>query len=139
MIMLPVVEPTLKMTRSDAFELMSLAKANLRGSPDISSFLIGEIGRAALVERDETRNVVTMNSYVEFFYGLTDQRRTVKLVYPSEADVAKAKISVMTPIGAALIGLSKGQSIEWRTSRGGHRFLKVIEVINDTNSNGPGP
>jgi len=134
MTMLPLVEPTLKMTRSDSFGLMSLAKANLRDSPDISSFLIGEIGRAALVERDKTQNVVTMNSCVEFYYRLTGQRRTVRLVYPPEADVAEGKISVMTPIGAALIGLSKGQSIEWRTSRGVHRFLKVLEVNNDTNS-----
>jgi len=129
--MLPTVAPTIKMTRSDASGLLSLAKANLRGSPEITSFLIGEIARATLVEPDEARQVVTMNSCVEFYYSLTSQIRKVQLVYPTEADVEKGKISVMTPIGVALIGLSKGQSIEWRTVTGMERSLLVLEINDD--------
>lgn len=126
--MLPIVAPTIKMTRSDASRLLSLAMANLRGSPDITGFLIGEIARATLVEPDEARQVVTMNSCVEFYYSLTSQIRKVQLVYPTEADIEQGKISVMTPIGAALIGLSKGQSIQWRTVTGMERSLLVIEI-----------
>lgn len=50
------------------------------------------------------------------------------LVYPDEADVLEVKISVLTPIGAALIGLSVGQSIEWQTPAGGWRSLTVLQV-----------
>ena len=49
------------------------------------------------------------------------------LVFPDEADLASGKVSVMTPVGVALIGLSVGQSIEWRTP-GGARSLTVLKV-----------
>jgi regulator of nucleoside diphosphate kinase len=50
------------------------------------------------------------------------------LVYPHEADVTAGKISVLTPIGAALIGLSVSQSIEWETNLGDRRSLTVLRV-----------
>src|SRR5690348_6118186 len=98
--MLPTLAPTIKMTRSDAQRLLSVAKANLRGAPELTSFLIGEIGRAILVGPDETDDVVTMNSSVEFQYDFTGQIRKAQLVYPADVDIKKDKISVMTPIGA---------------------------------------
>jgi regulator of nucleoside diphosphate kinase len=52
----------------------------------------------------------------------------VTLVYPGEADIGQGRISVLTPVGAALIGLSKGQSIDWATRTGETRRLTVIEV-----------
>jgi regulator of nucleoside diphosphate kinase len=90
--------------------------------------LVGEIARAELVDADVTHDVVTMNSWVEFRYSLTDQIRRAQLVYPAETDISMGKISVMTPIGAALIGLSEGQSIEWRTLQGDKRDLTVLKV-----------
>ena len=69
-----------------------------------------------------------MNSWVEFYYGLDDQIRKVQLVYPAEADFTKGKISVMTPIGVALIGLSEGQSIEWHTLGDSKQNLMVLKV-----------
>ena len=116
------------MTASDAEGLRSLAKSNLRGNPELTSFLVDEIARATLVEPERTRNVVTMNSWVEFYYELDDQIRRVQLVYPAEADFTKGKISVMTPIGVALIGLSEGQCIEWRTLGGSKQNLMVLKV-----------
>jgi regulator of nucleoside diphosphate kinase len=67
-----------------------------------------------------------MGSRVTFRDDVTGQVRTVKLVYPGEADVAQGTISVLTPIGAALIGLSVSQSIEWDTVSGGRRSLTVL-------------
>ena len=63
-------QPPIKMTASDTEGLWSLAKSNLRGNPELTSFLVDEIARATLVEPERTRNVVTMNSWVEFYYGL---------------------------------------------------------------------
>lgn len=121
-------QPPIKMTASDVEGLWSLAEANLRGKPELTEFLVGEIARAELVDADVTHDVVTMNSWVEFRYSLTDQIRRAQLVYPAETDISMGKISVMTPIGAALIGLSEGQSIEWRTLQGDKRDLTVLKV-----------
>ena len=53
---------------------------------------------------------------------------TVTLVYPAEADIARRRISVMTPIGTALIGLALGDSITWETRNGDRRLLTVLQV-----------
>lgn len=127
--MLINVEPFIKLTRSDADRLWGLARANLRGNPQLTSSLIGELARASIVLPDDTSNVVTMHSWVAFHYGLTDQIRRVQLVYPSEAKISEGKISVMTPIGVALIGLSEGQRIEWQTPLGSKRSLRVLKVL----------
>ena len=121
-------QPSIKMTEADMEGLWSLAKSNFRGNPELTSFLVDEIARATLVEPERTRNVVTMNSWVEFYYGLANQILKVQLVYPAEADITKGKMSVMTPIGAALIGLSEGQRMEWRTWGGSKQNLMVLKV-----------
>ena len=70
------------------------------------------------------------NSTVRFVDEAHGQERTVTLVYPHEADIEAGKISVLTPIGAALIGLSTGQTIEFQTPAGGWRSLTVTKVFN---------
>ena len=52
---------------------MVSCKVNFSGNPELTSFLVDEIARATLVEPERTRNVVTMNSWVEFYYDLDDQ------------------------------------------------------------------
>jgi regulator of nucleoside diphosphate kinase len=69
-----------------------------------------------------------MESEVEFRDDVTGQVRTITLVYPKDADMNAGRISVLTPVGAALIGLSAGQSIEWQTPTGGRRSLTVLSV-----------
>jgi regulator of nucleoside diphosphate kinase len=54
--------------------------------------------------------------------------QTVTLVLPGEADIAERKVSVLTPIGAALIGLAQGASIDWETRDGESRELTVLQV-----------
>ena len=93
--------------------------------------LLGEMNRAHVVADSEVpRDVVRMYSFVEFDIDGRYQQ-PVRLVYPAEADISRGKISVMTPIGAALIGLSKGQSFEWRTVTGMERSLLVLEIEDD--------
>ena len=62
-----------------------------------------------------SEDLVTMGSSVEFRDDVTGQVRCVVLVYPDKADVSAGRTSVLTPVGAALIGLSKNQSIDWET------------------------
>ena len=68
-------------------------------------------------------DVVRMGSTLRY---VTDsgEDRTVTLVFPAEADIAAGKISILTPIGAALLGLSEGQSIHWQTRNGESRAAR---------------
>ena len=69
-----------------------------------------------------------MGSEVEFRDETTGTVRKVTLVYPGEADIALGKISVLTPIGTALIGLGVGQSIMWETRTGDLKRLTVLQT-----------
>ena len=69
-----------------------------------------------------------MESGVSFRDDATGQTKEVVLVYPKDADIASGRISVTTPIGAALIGLSAGQAISFETPSGDSRSLTVLEV-----------
>ncbi len=96
-----------------------------------------EIARAAVVPREDIpRDVVTMNSRVVFENETTRERREVELVYPREADIAAGKISVLVPVGSALLGLRVGQSIEWELPSGEKHRYRVIDVPYQPESSG---
>jgi regulator of nucleoside diphosphate kinase len=78
-------------------------------------------------EKRLPQNVVHMGSVVEFRSNDGHERR-VTLVYPGEADIAQGKISILTPIGTALIGLAPGQSISWTARDGRAHELNVVSV-----------
>jgi regulator of nucleoside diphosphate kinase len=73
-------------------------------------------------------SVVAMNSTVEFLDDAHGETRTVQLVYPGEADIAVNKVSVLSPVGAGLLGLKAGQSIQWPDRDGRLRALRVLKV-----------
>ena len=74
-------------------------------------------------------DIATMNSRVRYTDEKDGATRTVSLVYPIEADAAKGKVSVLAPVGTALLGLSEGQSIEWDFPDGSRRRLKLEQVV----------
>jgi regulator of nucleoside diphosphate kinase len=74
------------------------------------------------------KDVVTMNSRVVFENETTGERREVTLVYPPHADIAAGKISVLVPIGTALLGLRVGQAIDWELPSGGKERYRIIDV-----------
>lgn len=121
--------PPVAMSLSDTERLSKLAAAAADRFPATAEFLAREIERAEIVpDHQLSRHVVRMGSRVRFRDDVTMQEREVTLVYPDTADVAEGKISVLTPIGAALVGISVSQSIEFRTPAGGRRSLTVLEV-----------
>ncbi|MNC89208.1 Regulator of nucleoside diphosphate kinase [compost metagenome] len=77
---------------------------------------------------DIPRDVVTMNSRVVFENETTGERREVTLVYPHEADIDAGKISILVPVGSALLGLRVGQSIDWELPSGEKHRYRVIDV-----------
>ncbi|WP_323016132.1 nucleoside diphosphate kinase regulator [Devosia sp.] len=120
--------PDITLSADDHRQLNSLAMAALERLPDLSDYLLSELERAQIV--DDTAvpaDIVRMGSSVRY---RTDagQEQQVTLVYPVDADIAAGRISVMTPVGTALIGLRVGQSITWRDRADKRQMLTVLSV-----------
>jgi regulator of nucleoside diphosphate kinase len=96
-----------------------------------------ELERAIVVSSEAVPgDVVTMNSRVLYVDETTGERRLVQIVYPEGADASAGKISVLAPVGAALLGLSVGQAIEWEFPDGSRRRLRVEDVSDQPESAG---
>jgi regulator of nucleoside diphosphate kinase len=96
---------------------------------DVADALWQELDRAMIVDNDALpANTVCMNAIVEFIDRDTQQPSRVQLVYPPQADIASGRISILAPVGAALIGLSVGQRIDWPLANGKARSLQVVAV-----------
>ncbi len=117
--------PSLYLTQDDLERLSQLLDSQGGRFPKLE----GELARAQVVPRaDIPRDVVTMNSRVVFENETTGERREVTLVYPQEADIAAGKISILVPVGTALLGLRVGQSIDWQLPSGERHRYRVIDV-----------
>ena len=108
--------------------LTAIATAASRRVPEASAALLSELERADVwPETAMPADVVRIGSIVEF--EVDDGRRLkLQLVLPEDADINSGRISVLTPVGAALIGLSLGQSMEWSGNDGKERVLTVVAV-----------
>src|SRR3546814_20769193 len=101
--------PLIRMIDSEADALTELTLQNQRDSISFHELLLDEIDRAAICERpDIPPDVVTMGSSVTFIDAKSRAARTVRLVYPAEADIAEGRVSTLTPVGAGLVGLREG-------------------------------
>ena len=121
-------KPDIAISASDHARLTALAEQIIERDAVLADDLFGELERARVVADAEIpENVVRMGSQVRFE---DDKRveRTVTLVFPSDADISEGKLSILTPVGAALIGLSPGQSILWTARDGQRHRLTVREV-----------
>ena len=97
--------------------------------------LAEELELAIVVPSDRIpKNVVTMNSRLIYSDESTGQTREVELVYPSEADPVAGRISVLAPVGCALLGLSAGQSIDWNLPSGQVHRLRVERILSQPGS-----
>jgi regulator of nucleoside diphosphate kinase len=123
------VKPTITLSAEDYERLSALARAARKRLPDLADELADEVERAhVLAKGSSLQHVVRMNSEVEFRDDTTGKAQRVTLVYPEEADISQRKVSVLTPVGTALIGLPTGQSITWETPAGELRQLTVLVV-----------
>lgn len=121
--------PAIILTSADADRLSALAEATRASQPAVADMLEAEVARASLVApQDVPPDTVTMRSHVTFGYEHSQRSHWLTLVYPNEADLDLAKISVATPVGAALIGLREGQSIGWTTASGAIRRIMLHKV-----------
>jgi regulator of nucleoside diphosphate kinase len=89
-----------------------------------------ELQRAIVVSAEAVPpDVVTMNSRVLYTDESTGVRRLVTIVWPDQADGGDGRVSVLAPVGSALLGLSVGQSIEWQFPDGRSRRLRLEDVL----------
>lgn len=121
-------KPSIVVSHTDQRRLTTLATDALQRFPEAAEELLSEMERADVVTADAIPpNVVQMGSDI-MFQSDTGETRRVRLVFPGQADIAAGRISILTPIGAALIGLSVGQSIAWKTRDGRTRRLTILAV-----------
>ncbi|MGO4558243.1 nucleoside diphosphate kinase regulator [Mesorhizobium sp. 2RAF21] len=121
-------KPNIRISQSDYARLSALASTMAARNPDASDELLAEIERARVVADGwVSAATVRMGSTVTFKPD-TGDRKTVTLVYPGDADISEGKVSILTPIGTALIGLSAGQSIMWTARDGRRHELLVLGV-----------
>ena len=98
--------------------------------------LESELERAEVVDsKDIPADVITMRSKVRLKDLVSGESNTYSLVFPTEADFAEGKISVLAPIGTAILGYRRGDTIEWPVPSGLRR-LKVEEVLYQPESAG---
>ena len=110
----------------------------LNGSHGKSAFdrrnaeaLHAELKRAKLVNKDSfPLDVVRLNSTVKVKAEGKDEIMELMLVTPDKADIKERKISIMAPIGTALIGFRQGQKVRWQVPGGKKTFI-IMEVINE--------
>jgi regulator of nucleoside diphosphate kinase len=123
-------ERPLLVTETDLERIQRLIELHSGGrNAALLEMLEQELARAQVTSAQEVpADVVTMNSTVIYEDKETGARREVTLCYPPDARSDEGRISVIAPIGSALLGLSVGQSIEWPVPGGRTRRLRIIAV-----------
>jgi regulator of nucleoside diphosphate kinase len=121
--------PPIHLLASESDMVGSLALQVEHRQPVVAAMLLEEIERAELHELETLPDTaITIGSEVDFVDERTNQMRTVELVLPARANIAEGRISILTPIGAALYGLTAGQSIDWPDLDGHERRIRIVRV-----------
>ncbi|MGF1591892.1 MAG: nucleoside diphosphate kinase regulator [Kiloniellaceae bacterium] len=115
--------------------LSELAAAAVHRMPEVAESLLFELDRATVVGIDDVPpGIVRLGSRVTYLAEAVE--RQITLVMPGEADISAGRISILTPVGAALIGLSAGQTIAWTARDGRLHHLRVV-AVEQPGSRGP--
>lgn len=121
--------PQIHMIDTEAERLSELALSIEAAMPQVSELLLREATRARTHRAAAmSADVVTMGAEVEYRDEASGVTRTVTLAWPQDADIAAGRISILTPIGAGLIGLREGQHILWPDREGRERDLTIVRV-----------
>lgn len=122
-------QPAIHICSDDYDVIADLALRMEARAPELSQTILKEIDRAKVHDRAKLpKDVVSIGSKVTFVDDNNGTIRTVQLVLPGEADIEAGRVSVMTPVGAGLIGMSVGRTIDWPCPDGRPRTLKILEV-----------
>jgi len=122
------MEPSVTVLKEDHERLLRMASGLLSKNPDLAEDLLGELERARIVATSEEAGVTVQMGSTVTFSTEDGGSRVVRLVYPDEADIARGCISILTPIGTALLGLPIGGQIDFVANDGRLRKLTVTLV-----------
>jgi regulator of nucleoside diphosphate kinase len=123
-------KPELIISTLDAERLEALLNSLPRDAFPGKAELEAELDRADVVEPKEVPpSVVTMNSTVRFSVTGSNHEFRLTLVYPKDVDGTGSTISILAPVGSALLGLSEGDEIEWPRPGGGTMRVRIEEVL----------
>ncbi|MGN6113440.1 MAG: nucleoside diphosphate kinase regulator [Luteimonas sp.] len=124
----PENKPALVLSRLDCERLEALLEQPAQAGAAFDA-LRDELARAEVREpRDMPADAITMNSTARFRDEATGEEREMTLVYPRDADGSADKVSILAPVGSALLGLRAGQSIDWAVPGGRSARLRVLGV-----------
>lgn len=119
------------LTNSDHHTIKTLLEEAHRASVSKDlDLLMGELSKAQVVADDEIESdIIRLGSKVEVEDVAANKKMKFQITLPKDADFKQQKISVLSPIGIALIGFRKGMTIEW-TLPGGKKTINILEVEN---------
>jgi len=130
--------PAIVVTSDDFNTLNRIAEGAADTMPELAAELGQELDRARILpEGRSSPDHVRIGSEVTFRDETTGKQSAVTLVWPQDADIAANKISVVTPIGVALIGMAADRSIDWTTRSGEVKRLTVTEVRDPLDARNP--
>ncbi|MBX3560384.1 MAG: nucleoside diphosphate kinase regulator [Sphingomonas sp.] len=121
--------PRIRLIDEQADIITQLALQAESRMPDVAALLLEEVDRAEIYGIDTLpAEVVTLGAEVEFLDEGSGQHRRVTIVLPAHADIEAGRVSILTPVGAGLIGLAVGQAIDWPDMAGRSRRLRILSV-----------
>lgn len=124
------MRPNIVVSSLDIERLEALIDSLPAAQADNCAALLEELSRAEMVEpEDMPPDVVTMNSRVRFVLDGQAEEFDMQLAYPKDVNGAADKLSVLTPVGNALLGLKVGDSIDWKRPDGGAFQVRVLDIV----------
>ncbi len=122
--------PPIHLLASESDLVAGLALRSEHRQPVVAAMLLEEIERAELHD-PQTMPVghARLNSFVCFIDEHTQNVREVQLVLPADADFEEGRLSILTPMGAALYGLAADHTIEWPDLHGNYRPIRIVRVV----------
>lgn len=130
--------PPIVVTSEDHQKLTRIAAGAVDTMPELAAELSLELDRARILPQGRSSGEhVRVGSEVRFRDETAGKETTVTLVWPEDADIAANRISVVTPIGVALIGMAGGRSIDWTTRSGDIKRLTVMTVNDPLDARAP--
>lgn len=125
-----MTKPTITINELDAERLDALLEKPAYANTDVAATLNAELDRAEILPPAQIpAHVVTMNSRVRFRDLHTNEEHVRTLVYPGTHQDGNEQLSVMAPLGAALLGMHVGNKIDWTLPNGEEAQIEVLELL----------
>jgi regulator of nucleoside diphosphate kinase len=123
-------KPKIIVSETDAERLHGLLDAIPANAFPGKPVLEAELARAEIVDaKDVPPSVVTMNSTVKFRVSPANDEFCLTLVYPRDVDQRGGTISILAPVGGALLGLAEGDETDWPRPGGGTLGVRIEKVV----------